>query len=162
MHHRVHHREPAPYLAGLRLSGRRVVVVGAGRVLSRRLSTLLASGPQLHVVSQEATPRIRAAADAGQLTWVPRPYREGDLDGAWYALACTDDPDVNARVVADAEALRLWCVRADDGAHGSAVTPATARHEGLHVAVLAGGDFRASRRLRDRLALLLPGLASSD
>ena len=58
-------REPAPYLAGLRLHGRQVVVVGAGRVLSRRLSTLLASGPFLRVVSPEATPRVQAAADAG-------------------------------------------------------------------------------------------------
>lgn len=155
-------REPAPYLAGLRLHGRQVVVVGAGRVLSRRLSTLLASGPLLRVVSPEATPRVQAAAEAGQLTWVPRPYRAGDLDGAWYAMACTDDRCVNAAVVAEAEARRVWCVRADDGALGSAVTPATAQHEQHQIAVLAGGDFRASRRLRDRLAALLPGLAPTD
>ncbi len=69
---------------------------------------------------------------------------------------------VNAAVVAEAEARRVWCVRADDGALGSAVTPATAQHEQHQIAVLAGGDFRASRRLRDRLAALLPGLAPTD
>ena len=154
--------ESPPYLAGLRLAGRRVVVIGAGRVLARRLDTLLASGPELIVVSPQAQPRVRAAADTGQLTWHARTEREGDLDGAWYAMACTDDPSINARVVADADVRQLWCVRADDGTHGTAVTPATARDGELQVAVLAGGDFRASRHLRDRLAPHLRGRSSAD
>lgn len=146
---------PPPYLAGLRLAGRRVVVVGAGRVLARRLGTLLDSGARLVVVSPLAAPPVRAVARAARLTWHERDYRLGDLAGAWYALACTDDPQVNAAVVAEAEAARIFCVRADDGSLGTAVTPASARDGQVQLAVLAGGDFRASRHLRDRLAAQL-------
>ena len=154
------HSSP-PYLAGLRFDGRRVVVVGGGRVLARRLGILLASGPELVVVSPAVAPAVLRAAEAGDLVWHERPYRSGDLRGAWYAMACTDDPEVNAAVVAEAVTHRIFCVRADDGSLGTAVTPASAREGDVQLAVLTGGDFRASRRLRDRFAADLADRAGS-
>ena len=67
-----------------------------------------------------------------ELRWTARPYRDGDLDGAWYAIACTDDPAVNAAVAAEAERARVFCVRADDAPAGSAVTPAVGRARRAH------------------------------
>ena len=147
--------EPA-YLVGLHLTGRRVVVVGGGHVVARRLRTLLASGARVHVVSPRLEPAVEAAAQAGELTWEPREYRHGDLADAWYAMAATDSPDVNAAVVAEAETHRVFCVRADDGDLGQAVTPATGRRGHVQVAVVTGGDFRLSRRLRDDIIDRLP------
>ena len=98
---------------------------------------------------------VRAAADRlGLLTWVRRPFAPSDLDEAWYAMAATDSPQVNADVVAAAEVRRVFCVRADDGARGSAVTPAAGHVDGLHIGVVSGGDFRRSRRVRDELLAL--------
>lgn len=152
--------ETAPYLAGLRLTGRRVVAVGAGRVLARRLETLLAAGPDLQVVSPQAHPAVADAAAAERLRWHARPYDPSDLDGAWYVLAGTDDPAVNASVVAECERRATFCVRADDGALGSAVTPATLAEGDVQVAVLGGGDFRRSRGVRDAVAQALRARAS--
>lgn len=137
------------YLAGLDLASRKVVVVGGGTVAQRRLSRLLAAGAAVEVVAPHTTPSVQALADAGELVWHRRPYRDGDLDGAWYALACTDDADVNAAVAAEAERRRVFCVRADAAAHGSAVTPATGKHDGLLVGVLSGGAPRRSSAVRD-------------
>ena len=78
-------------------------------------------------------------------------FRDGDLDGAWYAIAATDDPDVNAAVVAEAERLRIFCVRADVAREGSAVTPASFEYEGLSVGVLAGGEHRRSAAIRSAI-----------
>ena len=114
---------PEPYLVGLDLAGRRVVVVGGGSVAQRRLVGLLAAGAVMEVIAPEVTPAVEAMA--AELTWTARPYRDGDLDGAWYAIACTDDPAVNAAVVEEAERARIFCVRADDAPEGSAVTPAS-------------------------------------
>ena len=144
--------EAPPYLVGLDLQGRRVTVIGAGHVLARRLETLLACRPLLLVVAPHADPAVEAAAAAGRLTWHRRGYLDGDLAGAWYAMAATDDPDVNARIVAESQHARIFCVRADDGSAGTAVTPATAREGIIQVGVVAGGDFRAARRWRDILA----------
>ena len=113
---------PEPYLAGLDLAGRRVVVVGGGSVAQRRLVGLLAAGADVEVVAPEVTPAVEAMAP--ELTWTARAYRDGDLADAWYAIACTDDPAVNAAVAAEAERARVFCVRADDAPAASASSSA--------------------------------------
>ena len=96
----------------LDLTGRWAVVVGGGRVALRRAQALLAAGALVRVIA----PRVDPALTSLELTVSRREYRDGDLAGAWLAHAATDDPAVNARVAADAQRLRIWCVRADDAA----------------------------------------------
>jgi uroporphyrin-III C-methyltransferase / precorrin-2 dehydrogenase / sirohydrochlorin ferrochelatase len=133
------------YLVGLRLAGRKVVVVGGGTVAQRRLPLLLANGADVRVIARAATPAVEAM---GGITLELRDYRDGDLDGAWYAIAATDDPAVNAAVVAEAERRRIFCVRADAARDGTAVTPASFEYDGLSVGVLAGGEHRRSAAIR--------------
>lgn len=140
-----------PYLVGLDLTGRRVVVVGAGMVAGRRLPRLIAAGADVLLVAPEATPAVEAMATAGELRWEVRGYTDGDLEGAWYALACSSTPEVNAEVAAEARRQRVFCVRADDATGGSAVTAATGEHEGLLIGVLAGRRPRRSAAVRDAL-----------
>lgn len=137
------------YLVGLRLAGRKVVVVGGGNVAQRRLGLLAASGADVHVIARAATPAVEAMPG---ITLLLRDYHDGDLDGAWYALAATDDPAVNAAVVSEADRRQIFCVRADVAVAGSAVTPATVDHAGLLVGVLAGGEHRRSAAIRSAIA----------
>ncbi|BBG03161.1 MULTISPECIES: uroporphyrinogen-III C-methyltransferase [Pseudonocardia] len=139
------------YLVGLDLSGRRVVVVGGGQVAQRRVARLIAVGALVEVVSPEVTPAVEGMVSAGEITWTARRYAEGDLTGAWYVIAATDDAAVNETVTADAERDRVFCVRADDGSRGTAVTPATGAHDGLTVGVLARGAHRRSSAVRTAL-----------
>lgn len=143
------------YLAGIDLDGRRVVVVGGGTVAQRRLPRLLAAGADLVVIAPTVTPSVQALADRGELTWQRRSYADGDLDAAWYALACTSDAKVNEAVAAEAEGSRLFCVRADAGVRGTAVTPAVSEHDGLLLGVLSGGQPRRSAAVRDRVLAAL-------
>ncbi|HET8994593.1 MULTISPECIES: uroporphyrinogen-III C-methyltransferase [unclassified Rhodococcus (in: high G+C Gram-positive bacteria)] len=145
------------YLVGLNLSGRRVVVVGGGSVAQRRLGLLASSGADIHVVARAATPVIESFAAKGRITLELRDYVDGDLDGAWYAMACTDEPGTNAAIVEEAERRRVFCVRADNAREGSAVTPATAQHDGLAIGVLAGGDHRRSASVRTSILDALAG-----
>ena len=124
-----------PYLVGLRLAGKKVVVVGGGTVAQRRLPLLIASGADVHVITRTAT---RAVEAMSAITLLLREYRDGDLAGAWYAIAATDDAQVNSAVVAEADRHRIFCVRADIAVEGSAVTPASFDYAGLSVGVLAG------------------------
>ncbi len=141
------------YPVGLRLAGRKVVVVGGGNVAQRRVPSLLAAGAEVQVVSPEATPAIEGLAGAGEVTWRRRPFADSDLDDAWYVLAATDDVEVNARVGRLAEEQRLFCVRADDADAASAFTPAVGHHGGVTVAVMgssaADRDPRRSAAVRD-------------
>lgn len=145
--------ENPAYPVGLRLTGRKVVVLGGGQVAQRRLPALIAAGADIVLVSPEATPSVEAMADAGELTWQQRPYEEGDLADAWYALIATGDNEANTRASAEAERHRVWCVRSDDADAATAWTPATGHSEGVTIAVLTtdarGRDPRHTAAIRD-------------
>lgn len=143
------------YLVGLDLNGRRVVVVGGGTVAQRRLPRLVESGARIDLIAPETTPAVSAMAEEGGITWHQRPYAGGDLEGAWYVLALTDVAEVNAAVCAEAERRSVFCVRADAGEQGSAVTPATGEHDGLLFGVLSGGEPLRSAAVRDALLAAL-------
>ena len=152
-------QQSRPYPVGLLLDGRDVLVVGGGTVGQRRVAGLLAAGANVRVVSPQVGPSLEGSAAAGELQWVARPYQPGDVSDAWYVIAATDDPDVNAAVVAEAEAARVFCVRADDAARGTAWTPAVGRHDEVTVAVLSNRDPQRSARVRDSV---LEGLRTGD
>ncbi|MDX3235877.1 uroporphyrinogen-III C-methyltransferase [Streptomyces sp. ME03-5709C] len=143
--------DPPAYPVGLRLAGRRVVVLGGGQVAQRRLPPLVAAGADIVLVSPSATPSVDAMAAAGEIRWERRRYRPGDLADAWYALIATTDPEANAAASAEAEERRVWCVRSDDADAATAWTPATGRTEGVTVAVLTGRDPRRSAAVRDAI-----------
>ncbi|TIC86511.1 uroporphyrinogen-III C-methyltransferase [Nocardioides sp. GY 10127] len=151
-------REHAPadhpsYPVGLRLAGRRVLVVGGGHVAQRRIPALVGAGADVVVVSPDVTPAIEGLT--GVLTWHARAFEEADLDGAWYALALTDDAAVNEAVARAAEERRIFCVRGDDAADSTAWTPAVGRHGHLTVAVLANREPRLSAGVRDEIMTAL-------
>lgn len=140
---------PPLYPLGLRVDGRRVLVVGGGTVAQRRIPALVDAGADVLLVSPHVTPALDGLAAAGRLTWAARRYQESDLDGAWLVLAATNRPEANAAIADAAEERRIWCVRADDGSAASAWTPAVGRHDGVTVAVLGGGDPRRAAAVRD-------------
>ncbi|WP_448320187.1 uroporphyrinogen-III C-methyltransferase [Streptomyces sp. CO7] len=145
--------EHPAYPVGLRLAGRRVVVLGGGQVAQRRLPALVAAGADVTLVSPSATPSVEAMADAGEITWERRRYADGDLAGAWYAVVATSDPEANTAASAEAERGRVWCVRSDDADAATAWTPATGRAGGVTVAVLTteakDRDPRHTAAIRD-------------
>ncbi len=139
------------YPAGLRLAGRRVVVVGGGHVAQRRVPTLIAAGADVVVVSPHVTPSIEGLVGGGEVTWERRGFVATDLDDAWYAVAATDDPAVNEAVSAASEERRIFCVRSDDATRATAWTPAVGQAAGVTVAVLGGRDPRRSVAVRDEI-----------
>jgi uroporphyrin-III C-methyltransferase/precorrin-2 dehydrogenase/sirohydrochlorin ferrochelatase len=139
------------YPAGLRLEGRRVVLVGGGRVAQRRLPFLISCGAAVELISPEATAAVEGHALSGEIVWHRRAFAEGDLAGAWYVVAATDDPSVNDLISVEAERARIFCVRSDDATRATAWTPATGRHGPLTVAVLGSRDPRRSAAVRDEI-----------
>ncbi|MHB1473360.1 MAG: uroporphyrinogen-III C-methyltransferase [Dermatophilaceae bacterium] len=134
---------------GLRLSGRRVVVVGGGPVALRRVGALIAAHAKVTVVSPTAVAALEDLAERGRIDWHQRPYEPGDLQDAWLAMACTADTEVNAGVLAAADEARIFCLRADDSAKASAWMPATGRSGRATVSVHADRDPQTAAALRD-------------
>lgn len=147
------------YPSGLRLAGRKVLVVGGGNVAQRRVPTLIAAGADVHLVSPEVTPAIEGLVGSGEVTWIQRGFAASDLAGAWYVMAATDDTEVNEQVSVLAEEQRIFCVRADDAYAATAFTPAVGNHGGITIAVLgsSAGDRNPRRHagVRDDIVAAL-------
>ena len=132
-----------PDLRGLPVNlvvrGRRVVVVGGGRIAARKIEPLLELGAEVHVVAPAVGAEVREWFDAGRCSLAEREFVAADLDGAWLALTATDDPAVNAAVYAAGEAARVWVNSADDPANCSFTMMSVIRRADLVVAVGTGG-----------------------
>ena len=139
-----------PYLLGLRLEGRRVVVVGGGAVASRRIPALLNAGADILLISPEVTASLEDLAAAGRIRWEQRGYAPGDCSGAWLVCACTSEAAVNAAVAVAAEEQCTFYVRADEAGASAAWTPASGRAGDVRVGVLSG-DPRHSAATRDAI-----------
>ena len=133
----------------LDLTGRRVVVVGAGAVGTRRIRGLVDAGADVVVVA----PEVGELPDG--VTVRRRTFERADLSGAWLVHACTSDPEVNAEIAAAAAERGMFCVRADRATGGTARVPAVLRRDGLTVTVNGGDDPVRAVALRDAISYAL-------
>ena len=144
------------YPVFLNLRGRRAVVIGGGAVAEQKVLGLLGAGAHVTVVSPETTRRLADLAAAGGIELRRRPYRSGDLAGAWLAIAGTDDCGANARVWAEAEREGVLLNAVDDLDHCSFIAPAIHREGDITVAISTSGKSPAlAARLRHRVARLV-------
>ncbi len=140
------------YLVNLNLKGRRAVVVGGGSVALRKVGGLLAAEARVTVVAESPHHEIRLLAAAGRLRLEARPYAEGDLEGAFLAVAATDDEEVNARVSAEAGRRGILVNVADRPALCTFTLPAVVRRGDLTLGVATDGRCPAlSRALREEI-----------
>jgi siroheme synthase-like protein len=136
----------------LLVRGRRVVVVGGGRIAARKVAPLLDAGADVVVVAPSVGAEIRAWADQGRCSVVVRAFEPADLDGAWLAFTATDDPAVNRAVFSAGEQRRIWVNSADDPENCSFTLMSVVRRSDLVIAIGTGGRSPAlATYLRRRL-----------
>ncbi len=132
----------------LNLDGKRCVVVGGGEVADRKARKLLQAKAKVVVISPEVKPELASMAAEVRR----RPYREGDLEGAFLVFAATDRRDVNAAVAREARARGVPVNVADNPTEGDFALPSTLRRGRLQVAVSTGGASPTlARRIRREL-----------
>ena len=144
---------PLYYPIFLDLRGRRVVVIGGGAMGEEKVTRLLPYEAQVVVVSPDVTDEVAELADDGTIEWVRRPYRRGDLDGAFIAIvADTSDDAVNQAVSEEARERNVPLNVADVTELCTWITPSVARRGEVIVATSTGGASPAlARRFREIL-----------
>jgi len=118
----------------------------------RKASTLAASGARVRVIAREATPEMRALAEADKVVLDERPYDAADIGDAVLVVAATNDRATNATVADDARRLHRLVNVADAPETGTFANMATHRAGHLVVGVSAGGVPGAAARIRDAIA----------
>ena len=143
------------YVACLKLTGRRTVVVGGGAIALEKAEGLLACGASVHVVAPELVPELREFADAGDVQWSEREYAEADLEGCLIAIAATDDTDVNIQVYEQAEARAMLVNIVDVPPLCNFILPAIVRTGPIAVAIsTAGASPALAKRMKREIAEL--------
>jgi len=134
----------------LKLKDRRVVIFGGDEEATGKVEAVLACEGHPVVISPSVTPSIERLASAGRLTLLRRHYREGDLEGAFVAIAC--DPAEGERVRAEADRRGVLLNVLDQTHLCDYIAVATFARDGLQFAVHSSGKSAAlSRRVRERL-----------
>ena len=138
------------------LESRLAVVVGGGVVAAQKIKGLLAAEAQLKVISPALIPELQALVDDGKLLYLPRQYQDGDLEGAYLAIAATDDSEVNHAVWAEAQRWNILVNVVDDPEHCSFFLPAMVRRGELSIAISTGGCSPAlARWLREQIETII-------
>ncbi len=140
------------YPVFLKLSGRRVLLVGGGRIAAGKLAGLLADGAHVTVVAPEIRPELQQPG----VRIVCRVFEPADLDDAWYVVAAAP-PAVNEQVLSAAEQRRVFVNAVDDPSHASAYAASVVRRAGVTVAFSTDGRAPAlAGLLREALDAWLP------
>ena len=143
---------PGLFPAFLKLSGRRVLVVGGGPMAASKIQALADAGARVTVVAPEVRPEIEAAG----VTVFRRAFAAEDLDGAWFVVAAAT-PEVNEQVARAAEDRRVFVNAVDDPRRASAYLGGVVRRSGVTLAISTDGEAPAlAGLLREAFDAVLP------
>jgi precorrin-2 dehydrogenase len=142
------------YIACLKLSGRRCLVVGGGDVGLEKVDGLLACDADVRLIAPDAVGALRGYAGEGSIRWEQRPYAgPGDLEGAFLVIAATDHTDVNIAVSADAERRAMLVNVVDVPPLCNFILPAIVRAGPLAIAIsTAGASPALAKRMKREIA----------
>jgi siroheme synthase-like protein len=142
------------YIACIRLTGRRCVVVGGGPVGLEKVEGLLACDADVTLIAPDAVKALRGYASEGSIRWEQRAYAgPDDLEGVFIVIAATDDTDLNVRVFEDAEARAMLVNVVDVPPLCNFILPAIVRTGPLAIAIsTAGASPALAKRIKAEVA----------
>jgi siroheme synthase-like protein len=138
------------YIACLKLKGRRCVVIGGGDIGLEKVEGLLACDADVALIAPVAHPELEALAGEGSIEWIQRPYAgAADLEGAFMAIAATNDSEVNIGVFDDAERRAMLVNVVDVPPLCNFILPAIVRSGPLAIAIsTAGASPALAKRMK--------------
>src|SRR6476660_5824051 len=141
------------YIACLKLTGRRCLVVGGGEIGLEKVEGLLACDGRVVLVAPDAVEELQELAAEGSIGWIRRDYEPGDLEATFIAIAATDDTDVNIRVYEDAERRAMLVNIVDVPPLCNFILPAIVRTGPLAIAIsTAGASPALAKRIKSEIA----------
>jgi len=138
---------------GIDMTEVRCLIVGGGRIATRKVKTLLSTNASVTILSPSITDRLSYLAGMGQLCWMQSEYQSEYLVDYDFIIVATSDRRLNIGIGRDAQRLgKLYCV-VSSGKHSNVIFPATYKNEMLTVAVHSNGtNCQYSKAIRNRIA----------
>ncbi len=146
-------RQPAfkYYPVFLNLNGKTAVVIGGGKTAERKARTLIQAGASVKVISPDITASLKELKKTGRLTHIKKPYRKGDLKGAFIVIAGTSSVQINTKIANDARHAGIGSGRLvnviDTPSEGNFIAPSIVKRGPLTIAISTGGSSPAASKL---------------
>jgi len=136
----------------VKLEGRSVLVVGAGKMAEGKIQGLLDTGATIRVVALRASERVQEWAKSGAITLEQHAFSPVDLNEVFLVIVATPSSFVNEMVFLEAQARRVLCNVVDVPHQCDFFYPAVVRRGDLQIAISTGGQSPSlARRLRQQL-----------
>lgn len=92
----------------VKLTAMSILVVGGGKIATRKVAGLVAAGGQPVVMAPSITPQLAKMMERGEITWQQKVFASGDTAGFQMIFACTDQPEVNQEIAAEIQPGQLF------------------------------------------------------
>lgn len=128
------------------IRGKKILVIGAGKIAERRIKTLLTFGVHMKVIAPEASPAVKELAEAGVLIWEQRAYCSGEIDSFFMVLAVTDNLPVNEEIYMECKEKGILVNVASDRTKCDFFFPGIIKEDPLVIGVTASGENHKKAR----------------
>jgi precorrin-2 dehydrogenase/sirohydrochlorin ferrochelatase len=136
----------------LDLEGKKVSVIGGGKVAERKILSLLECSADVTIISPSITEKLRNLFKKGKLRYLPKAYEKGDLKGSFLVISATGEKGINMKVSEEAELRGCLCNVVDDPEVSNFIVPSVVKRGKLLIAISTSGVSPAfSKRIRKEL-----------
>jgi len=137
----------------INMRGIKCLIVGGGRIATRKVDTLVKAGAIITVVAPKLDEALTAAVADGNIRLIEAEYDPSLMAGYDFIVAATSDADLNLEIGKQAESQGKLCCVVSSARHSRVIFPAAFEHEGITYALHSNGaQYRRTKQLRDDLA----------
>ncbi|MHB7920046.1 NAD(P)-binding protein [Staphylococcus hominis] len=129
------------------LSQKSIVIVGGGKVATKRASTLIEYCDDVHIVSPIISPTLKELLDNEMITWSQKEFEPQDVEHADFVVIATNNNDVNIKVLESVPHYAL-CNHASKAQVGNVTIPSILKRGKLSISVSTNG---ASPKLNKKI-----------
>jgi len=136
----------------LRIKGKKVIVVGGGKIAQHKTGTLLEAGAKVTLISPDTTEELKQLAKAAKIKWLKRCFKKSDIFGASLVITATNNAFLNEQVSLWARKAKIAINVVDQPVLSDFISPALLKKDKALIAVYTDGkDPVLSRDLKNYL-----------
>lgn len=134
------------------LKGQRVLIVGAGKIASRRAEILAEFGAGVVVIAPEGAELMERLEQEGAVMWKKRRFKPSDVDTCYMVITATSDSGLNSEIAALCKSQHILVNHAGDKSQCDFYFPGIAREGSIVAGVTTSGrDHGLAREITGQM-----------
>ena len=139
-------------------SGKKCLIVGGGKVASRKLIPILESNMTVNMISSDIADEIlEIIKNKKNFTYEQRNFEEKDINDQFLIIAATNDKSINSLIAKLAKEKNILVNMAEDSSKGNVLIPSVVDRSPIKIAISSGAASPILTRLvKTKLETIIP------